>query len=295
MEIGVIFPQTEIGTDPETLVRYAQVAEELGYGHLVVFEHVLDVNRNGAEGWDGPYDHTDQFHEPFTLLSYLSAFTDDLDFVTGVLVLPQRKTPLVAKQAAQVDHFSNGRLRLGVGVGWNSVEFVGMGEDFGQRGRRIEEQVAVLRQLWTENPTTFKGEFHHIPDVGINPLPVQQPIPIWMGGAADPVLRRIARMADGWIALRSLKEGTTEQLGKLYEYAEAEGRDPDDIGVHGLIPWLDTLDQDDLADRVEGWEELGADYLSISWMRQGFGPDEHLHAIERLSDELADAGIYLSG
>lgn len=295
MEIGVIFPQTEIGAEPETLVRYAEVAEELGYGHLVAFEHVLGVDRNRAKGWEGPYDHTDQFHEPFTLLSYLSAATDDIEFVTGVLVLPQRKTPLVAKQAAQVDRFSDGRFRLGVGVGWNPVEFVGMDEDFGQRGSRIEEQTEVLRQLWTENPTTFEGAFHHLPDVGINPLPVQQPIPIWMGGAADPVLRRIARMADGWIALRSLEEGTPEQLGKLYEYAEAEGRDPGDIGVHGLIPWLDTFDRDVIVDRVVGWEELGADYLSFSWMRQGYGPDEHRRSIERLADVLADAGISLSG
>lgn len=293
MEIGVIFPQTDIGPEPETLVRYAQTAEELGFGHLVVFEHALGVNRNRAEGWEGPYDHTDQFHDPFTLLSYLSAVTDVIDFVTGVVVLPQRKTPLVAKQAAQVDRFSDGRFRLGVGVGWNPIEFVGMGEDFGQRGGRIEEQVEVLRQLWTENSTTFEGEFHDIPDAGINPLPVQQH-PDLDGWAADPVLRRVARMADGWIALRSLEEGTPEQLGKLNEYAEAVGRDPGDIGVHGLIPWLNTFERDVLIDRVERREELGADYLSISWMRQGYGPDEHRRFIERLADTLADAGIDLT-
>lgn len=295
MEVGVVFPQTEIGPKPGTLVRYAQIAEERGYGHLMVFEHILGANPDREGGWDGPYDHTDQFHEPFTLLSYLSAFTDELEFVTGVVVLPQRKTALVAKQAAQVDRFSDARFRLGVGVGWNPVEYVGMSEDFSQRGRRIEEQVEVLRQLWSENPTTFEGEFHHIPNMGINPLPVQQPIPVWMGGAADPVLKRIARTADGWIPLRSPEEGTREQLAKLHQFAEAEGRDIDDIGIHGLIPWLDTTDQGVLIERVETWKELGADYLAVGMMHQGYGPDEHVRAIERFAETMGDAGIDLAG
>lgn len=297
MEIGVVFPQTEIGPEPETIVRYAQVAEERGYGHLLAFEHILGANPDREGGWDGPYDHTDQFHEPFTLFSYLSAFTDELKFVTGVLVLPQRKTTLVAKQAAQVDRFSDGRFRLGVGVGWNSMEYVGMGEDFRQRGRRIEEQVEVLRHLWTENPTTFEGEFHRIPNMGINPLPVQQPIPLWIGGTAEPVLRRIARIADGWIPIwrQNPEEKTREQLAKLHEYAEVEGRDIDDIGIHGLLPWLDTFDQGMLVDRVETWEGLGADYLSVGMLRQGFDPDEHIRAIERFAATLDDAGIDLAG
>lgn len=297
MEIGVVFPQTEIGPEPETIVRYAQVAEERGYGHLLAFEHILGANPDREGGWDGPYDHTDQFHELFTLFSYLSAFTDELKFVTGVLVLPQRKTTLIAKQAAQVDRFSDGRFRLGVGVGWNSVEYVGMGEDFRQRGRRIEEQVEVLRQLWTENPTTFEGEFHRIPNMGINPLPVQQPIPLWMGGTTEPVLRRIARIADGWIPIwrQNPEEKTREQLAKLHEYAEAEGRDIDDIGIHGLLPWLDTFDQGMLVDRVETWEGLGADYLSVGMLRQGFDPDEHIRAIERFAATLDDVGIDLAG
>lgn len=294
MELGVVFPQTEIGTRPETVVRFTQRAEELGYGHLLAYEHVLGVNADRDDGWDGPYDHTDTFHEPFTLFSYLAGFTDELEFVTGVLVLPQRKTALVAKQAAQVDRFSGGRLRLGVGVGWNHVEYVGMGEDFERRGRRIEEQVEVLRQLWTENPTTFDGEFHRIPDVGINPLPVQRPIPIWMGGHADVVLRRIARTADGWMPLRKLEDGTREKLATLREYVDQEGRQPDDFGVHGYLQ-LDTTETDELVDRLEAWSDLGTDYLSLLTMWEGRDSVEHITAIERFADVMADAGINLSG
>lgn len=294
MELGVVFPQTEIGTRPESLVRFAQRAEELGYRHLLAYEHVLGVNADRDGGWDGPYDHTDTFHEPFTLFSYLAAFTDELEFVTGVLVLPQRQTALVAKQAAQVDRFSGGRLRLGVGVGWNHDEYVGMGEDFGQRGRRIEEQVDVLRQLWTENPTTYDGEYHQLPDVGINPLPVQRPIPIWMGGHADIVLRRIARTADGWMPLRKLEDGTREKLETLREYVEQEGRKRDDVGVHGYFH-LDTTDAGELVDRIETWSSLDTDYLSVLTMGQGRDPEEHTTTIERFAEVMADAGIDLAG
>ncbi len=199
MKFGVVFPQTEIGDDPVAIKDYAQAAEGLGYDYLMTYEHVLGANpeRPGWEDWR-PYTHQHAFHEPFVLFGYLAALTEKLEMVTAVLVLPQRQTPLVAKQAAQVDVLTNGRLRLGVGVGWNDVEYAGMGADFHTRGGRIEEQIKLLRDLWTKPLVKHEGEFETIDDMGINPLPVQRPIPIWVGGEADVVLRRMARIADGW-------------------------------------------------------------------------------------------------
>jgi probable F420-dependent oxidoreductase len=294
MEIGVTFPQTEIGSDPETIVEYARLAESRGYGHLLAYDHVLGANADREGGWDGPYDHSDQFHEPLSLFSYLAGRTDDIEFVTGILILPQRQTAIVAKQTAQVDRFSGGRLRLGVGVGWNPLEYVALGESFERRGARIEEQLEVLRALWTENPTTFEGEFHELPDVGINPLPVQQPVPLWMGGDADPVLRRVARTADGWLPRIGPDGGTRERLAQIHEYAREVGRDPDEIGVHGRIA-LDTDDTDELLDRVEAWERLGADYLAVDPMRRGRDPEDHLAALDAFADAMASVGISLEG
>ena len=294
MEIGVTFPQTEIGSDPETIVEYARRAEARGYGHLLAYDHVLGADADREGGWEGPYDHRDQFHEPLSLFSHLAGRTEALEFVTGILILPQRQTALVAKQAAQVDLFSAGRLRLGVGVGWNPLEYVALGESFDRRGARIEEQVDVLRALWTENPTSFEGEFHELPAVGINPLPTQQPIPLWMGGDADVVLRRIARLADGWIPRMGPEEGTREKLEQLHAYAREAGRDPEEIGVHGRMA-LDTDDTDALVDRVEAWEGLGADYLAIDPMRQDRDPEDHLEALEEFADAMESVGIELSG
>lgn len=293
MEFGVTFPQTEIGTDPETIARFARRAEEVGFGHLLCYDHVLGADADREGGWDGPYDHRDRFHEPLSLFGFLAGETDAIELVTGILVLPQRQTALVAKQAAQVDVLSGGRLRLGVGLGWNPLEYVALGESFEDRGARIEEQVAVLRRLWTENPTGFDGEFHELPDVGINPLPVQQPIPVWMGGRADPVLDRIARLADGWIPLQPPAAGTADRLETLHEYARAEGREPDDVGVHGSIAF-DTDETASLVERVESWRALDADYLAVNTMGQGRRPEDHVEALDRFAAAMADAGIDLS-
>ena len=198
MKIGVTFPQTEIGSDPAAVLDYAQAAEGLGFSHLIVFDHVLGANAANRPGWSGAYQHTDSFYEPFALFGYLAGVTRRLELVTAVIILPQRQTALVAKQAATVDVLSGGRLRLGVGIGWNDVEYEALGENFHDRGRRSEEQIEVMRALWTNELVTYEGRWHRITDAGINPLPVQRPIPVWLGGGADPVLRRVARMADGW-------------------------------------------------------------------------------------------------
>src|SRR3970040_304736 len=201
MRIGVVFPQTEIGADPYYIKDYAQAAEELGNSHILAYDHVIGANPTSRPGWKPPYTHLDVFHEPFVLFGYMAGLTTKVAFVTGIIILPQRQTVLVAKQAAALDGLSGGRLRLGIGIGWNPVEYEALGENFQDRGRRSEEQIEVLRALWTKELVTFEGRWHKITDAGLNPLPVQRPIPIWFGGGAEPVIRRIGRLGDGWMPL----------------------------------------------------------------------------------------------
>lgn len=196
MKIGVIFPQTEIGTDPIAIRDYAAAAEEAGYDHLVAYDHVIGANPASRPGWKPPYDHRNIFHEPFVLFGFLAAVTMRVELVTGIVILPQRQTVLVAKQAAAVDVLSRGRLRLGIGIGWNPVEYEALGENFHNRGRRSEEQVALLRLLWGGELVNFEGKWHKISDAGINPLPIRRSIPIWFGGNSEPVLKRVGQIGD---------------------------------------------------------------------------------------------------
>lgn len=289
MEIGTVLPQLEIGPDPATLADYATRIEDAGYEHLLAYDHVLGVDPD-RENWDGPYDYESQFHEPLTTYSYLAAHTDDLAYVTGILILPQRQTALVAKQAAQVDRFTDGNFRMGVGVGWNAPEYVALGEEFSERGRRVEEQVEVLRKLWTEELVEFEGEFHEIPDAGIRPRPVQRPIPIWMGGMADPVKRRVARTADGWMPQFQPGEAARDHLADLDEYAEAAGRDPDDVGLHGRTTAAPG-EPEEWVDRVEAWQDLGADYLAVGTMDCGLEGEAHATHLEAVADVLEGVGL----
>ena len=291
MEIGTVFPQLEIGDDPETVGDYARRIEAAGFEHLLSYDHVLGVDP-AWDDWEGPYDNADTFHEPLTTFSYLAGVTDSLEFVTGILILPQRQTALVAKQAAQVDRFADGRFRLGVGVGWNPHEYVALGEEFGERGRRIEEQVEVLRALWTESVVDVEGEYHRIEELGINPRPVQQPIPVWMGGMADPVKRRVGRLADGWLPqFQPDDEGAEDDLADVYEAAEDAGRDPDDVGLHGRV-WAVPGEEAEWVERARAWQDLGADYLAVSTMYQDLdGPDDHAALLGEVADAFADAGI----
>ena len=192
MNIGVVFPQVEIGNDPAAIRDYAQAVEAMGYTHILAFDHVLGANPPSHPGLKGPYTYKHPFHEPFVLFGFLAAVTTRVELVTGIIILPQRQTALVAKQTACVDVLSGGRLRLGVAVGWNFVEYEALGEDFKNRGQRIEEQIEILRALWTKELVTVEGRWHRVTDAGINPPPVQRPIPIWMGGESDPVVRRAA-------------------------------------------------------------------------------------------------------
>ena len=291
MQIGVVFPQLEIGSDPVAIRDYAQAAESLGYDHLLVYDHVLGANRETHEWLRGPYRHPDAFHEPFVLFGYLAGLTQKIELVTGILILPQRQTALVAKQAAEVDVLSNGRLRLGIGIGWNSVEYEALNEDFTNRGRRSEEQIEVMRALWANDLITFKGRWHTITDAGINPLPVQRPIPIWFGGYDDRVLRRIGRIGDGWIIAgggNTPTPGTTSAVERVKGYTKDAGRDSSGMGFEKVIGYGDaTLGKG--IEIVREWEDAGVTHLSLNTMNSGLAtPSDHIEAIRRFKEALAE-------
>lgn len=285
MQTGAILPQTEIGADPADIRRYAESVERMGYKHILVYDHVLGADPAHRPGWNR-YTHRDMFHEVFVLFGYLAAFTS-LELVTGVLVLPQRQTALVAKQAAEVDVLSGGRLRLGVGVGWNDVEYEALGESFRNRGRRLEEQVRLLRELWTHEVLDFQGEYHRVTAAGINPLPVQRPIPVWMGGRADAVLQRIGRMGDGWFPQMPPSDTARDMVERLRQYASEAGREPSSIGIEARIN-ISRGGPDLWRSETEGWRELGATHIGVNTMGAGFdGVEQHLDALQHYLDAVA--------
>ena len=286
MKLGVIFPQVEIGNDPVAIRDYAQAVEQLGYNHLLAYEHVLGAPRERFEtlGRRSPYTHKTPFHEPFVLFGFLAGLTTNLELVTGILVLPQRQTALVAKQAAEVDVLTRGRLRLGVGIGWNPVEFEALGEDFHNRGRRCEEQVALLRLFWTKELVDFDGEHHTVHSAGINPLPVQRPIPIWMGAMAEPAIKRAARIADGWFPQFPPGPDGAATIERLRGYLRNAGRNPADFGIEGRIRLAGT-DEDQRGAMLEGWNELGATHVSFDTMGARLTTlQDHIDAIRRFKD-----------
>ena len=284
MKIGVVFPQTEFGNDPGAVREYAQTAESLGFSHILAYDHILGANPQRPGGWNGPYTFEDSFYEPFVLFSYLAGLTQQIEFVSGIIILPQRETAVVAKQAATLDVLSNGRLRLGIGIGWNKVEYVALNQDFHTRGKRIEEQVAVLRALWTQPLVTFEGRWHTIPDAGLNPMPLQQPIPLWFGGHADAVLQRIARMGDGWMPNFRAAADAQPALDLLDEYLTENGRSRGDIGLEArLHTRLGNLD--DQMKSLTQWQNVGATHISLNTMGAGFTtPGEHINAIRQFAE-----------
>ena len=282
MQIGAIYPQSELPTDPATVRAYVRGVEDLGYRHLVVYDHVVGADPAAYPGWNGPYDIDTTFHEPFVFFGFLAAITD-LELVTGIIIAPQRQTALIAKQAAEVDILTEGRFRLGIGVGWNPVEYEALGQEFATRGRRQAEQIDLLRRFWTERAVTHDGEFDHIKGAGIAPLPVQRPIPIWMGGNSPAAFRRIGRSADGWFPMFSPNERLTEARKHIEEGAAEAGRDGAAIGMEGRI------DASDEAVRHAGkWQEAGATHLTVNTMRAGHeGVVGHLQALEQAAKSLA--------
>jgi probable F420-dependent oxidoreductase len=284
MNFGVVFPQTEFGNDPAAIKDYAQSAEDLGYKHILAYDHVLGANPNRPDGWSGPYSSLDPFHEVFQLFSFIAGVTEWIEFVTGILILPQRQTALVAKQAASLDVLSEGRLRLGIGLGWNPVEYQALNENFGNRGRRIEEQVYLLRRLWTEELVTFEGQWHSIPDAGVNPLPMQRPIPIWFGGHHDNVLRRVGEMGDGWLPNYRAAHNAQASWEKIREHAVDAGRDSNPIGLEPRLR-LDEGGPDEWNKQIEDWEALGATHISFNTMGAGLSsPQEHIDAVRHFSE-----------
>ena len=286
MKIGVVFPQTEIGNDPDLIRDFGQAVEGFGFNHLLAYDHVLGADPDRPGGWNGPYNKDTPFHEPFVLFGFLAAATRTLELVTGVIILPQRQTALVAKQAAAVDVLSGGRLRLGVGTGWNAVEYEALGCDFTNRGRRQEEQIELLRQLWSHETISFDGKWHKVTQAGINPLP-PRPIPLWLGGAADPVLRRAARMADGWFPLVPPDERGKTAVEKLHRWLDEEGRDPSEFGIEPQAR-IAGGDPARWRKQADAWRELGATHISVVTMGAGFtSPEQHLQAAREYRDAIS--------
>ncbi|HEV3264881.1 MAG TPA: LLM class F420-dependent oxidoreductase [Acidimicrobiales bacterium] len=279
MRIGVVFPQSELGGDVASVRSYGQGVEEFGFTHLLTYDHVVGADPEVHKDWPGPYDVDTTFHEPLVMFGYLAGVTN-LELVTGILILPQRQTALVAKQAAEVDLLTEGRFRLGVAIGWNQVEYEALGEDFTTRGQRLEEQIGLLRRLWTERSVTFEGAFDQVVGAGLAPLPVQRPIPVWIGGASDPAYRRIGRLADGWFPRVNPGE-SLDRARQIIEASAAEaGRDGTALGMEGRVLWQPE-DPDRFLRHVDRWRDAGATHLGIDTMRLGLASvDEHLGALE---------------
>jgi probable F420-dependent oxidoreductase len=283
MRIGVVFPQTELGGDASAVRAYGQRVEELGFTHLLAYDHVVGADPEVHTGWDGPYDVHTTFHEPLVMFGYLAAVTTTLELVTKVVILPQRQTVLVAKQAAEVDLLSQGRLRLGVGVGWNTVEYEALGEDFTNRGKRVDEQIELMRRLWTEQTLTFDGTHHRVTGAGLAPLPVQRPIPVWIGAMSRPALERAGRLADGWFPPMSPGPELDEAREIVVRSAIAARRDPATIGMEAHMTWHG--DQQQFANELAQFATAGATHVSVNTMGVGLrNVDEHLDAVAAVAD-----------
>jgi probable F420-dependent oxidoreductase len=286
MNIGVVFPQTEIGSDRGAIRAYAERVEELGFTHLLAYDHVLGADPEVHSPWRGPYNVDTTFHEPFVLFGYLAAISE-LELVTGIIILPQRQTALVAKQAAEVDLLTLGKFRLGVGLGWNAVEYEALGADFSHRGRRIGEQVELMRALWTERAVTHNGTYEKVTGAGLAPLPVQQPIPVWFGAASEPAYRRAGRLADGWFPQVPPGPALDAARRIVEDSAREAGRDPSALGMEGRVSWTADGGVETLVDHVGRWRGVGATHVSINTMNAGLGPvDAHLAALEAAAQEL---------
>jgi probable F420-dependent oxidoreductase len=291
MRFGVVYPQTDIAQDPIAIRDYAQAAEELGFSHILAYEHVLGVNPIRPAGWQGPYTHQHAFMEPFVLFSFLAGLTRRISFTTGVLILPQRQTVLAAKQAACLDVLCGDRLRLGVGLGWNEVEYTALNQEFHNRGRRIEEQIEVMRLLWKQSLVKYEGRWHQIPDAGLNPLPLRRSIPIWFGGHADRALERAAKIGDGWMPSYRRPEDAEPALAKIDLYLANAGKarlkpglpEKTGFGVEARISY-DDGNPDAWLGLVHRWQQHGASHISFNTMGAGLSAtQDHIRAIRQIA------------
>jgi probable F420-dependent oxidoreductase len=285
MRIGAVFPQTEIGADVGAIRAYGEAVKELGYAHVLAYDHVLGADPDVHQGWRGPYNLHTTFHEPFVLFGYLAALTT-VELVTGIIILPQRQTALVAKQAAEVDLLTGGRFRLGVGVGWNAVEYEALGKDFTDRGRRYEEQIELLRRLWTESSVTHHGTYEQVTGAGLAPLPVQRPIPLWIGGQSPAAYRRIGRLADGWFPQVPPGPRLDAARAILDQAATDAGRDPADLGMEGRVSWGEG-GIEKLLDHIGRWQAAGASHVTVNTMGSRLGSvDGHLEVLATVAGAL---------
>jgi probable F420-dependent oxidoreductase len=285
MQIGVVFPQTELGGDRGAVRAYTEGVEALGYSHLLAYDHVVGADPAAHPGWNGPYNVETTFHEPFVLFGYLAGISS-LELVTGIIILPQRQTVLVAKQAAEVDLLTDGRFRLGVGLGWNAVEYEALGRRFTDRGRRSEEQVALLRRLWTERSVTHEGDSERVVGAGLAPLPVQRPIPIWFGASSAPAYHRVGRLADGWFPQVAPGPRLDEARALVDEAARSVGRDPGQLGMEGRVTW-GAAGVEQVVEHVGRWRDAGASHLSVNTMGATLGSvDGHLGALTAAAEAL---------
>jgi len=289
MQIGVVYPQTEIASDPGTVRAYVDGVERLGYQHILAYDHVVGADPAAYPDWRGPYDVDTVFHEPFVLYGFVAAITA-LELVTGIVIAPQRQTALLAKQAAEVDILTDGRFRLGLGIGWNAVEYEALGQEFSTRGARMEEQIGLLRRLWSERSVTFSGRFDQVTGAGLAPLPVQRPIPIWLGGQSPAAYRRIGKLADGWLPQVAPGAGLDEAAGTVGEAANAAGRDPSSIGMEGRVDHRPG-GTGALVDSVGQWREAGATHLAVNTMGGHRADVEaHLAALAEAADAIGLGG-----
>ena len=281
MKPNAFFPSLDIGTDPAKIRDWAQAAEDLGYAYIEVPDHVFGAK--GRDGWVPLYNERDPFHETFVTLGFLAAVTKTIGLSTGILIAPQRQTGVIAKQAAEVDILSGGRLRLGIGVGWNHVEYAALGVDWKTRGARQAEQVEVLRRLWSGELVSFTGRFHNLQDVSIVPPPVQRPIPIWFGGSSDAVIRRAARLGDGWMPILAPDAQAEQKLGLLREQLTSFGRDPDKFGIEAWLR-MHSPDPQGWAAAADGWRRLGAGMVMLYPMFRITNIDDHIETLRRFKE-----------
>jgi probable F420-dependent oxidoreductase len=289
MEIGIVLPHHEIGVDPGAIRAFAQGAEAMGFTHILLYDHVLGADPNRPGGWKNrPYDKDVRFHEPLTTFAFIAGVTETIDLMTTVLILPQRQTVLVAKQAAQVAILSNGRFRLGVGTGWNPVEYEGLNENFHTRGKRQAEQVDLMRRLWSEDSLTYRGQYHTVSAASINPRP-RAPIPIWFGGGAPALIQRCAELGDGWIPLMGPTPEAAEIIRTLKAQRAAAGKSWDGFGIQAQAQFRGG-DPDRWRSHAGRWRELGATHLAVATHNAGVvGVDAHLRAAAAYLSAVAQA------
>jgi len=284
VRVGVVFPHQEIGSDSARIIAFAQAAEDLGYAHLVAYDHVIGAEPSGRPAWwKGAYTHRDPFHEPFVLFGLLAAVTKKLELAFGIVILPQRQTVLVAKQAATLDVLSSGRVRFGAGIGWNHVEYEALGMEWRDRARRVEEQIEVLRLLWTTEVVDYTGRWHRIDRAGLNPLPVQRPIPLWMGADEEVAVKRVARLADGWFSHLAPNDEGRAALERFRGYVRDAGRDPGTVGVEGRVAATGT--PDDWARRASAFRDMGMTHLELRTAGSKLPDlDAHIEAMRRFRE-----------